>query len=78
MLLPADERVARFAVDRHDKYSRDITLWTTDGHTIRLDFDGNVLASSSRGLTLKVMTRHASSRAKGRTHHVRSSTLTRR
>jgi hypothetical protein len=78
VLLPPGERVARFAVERHDKYSRDITLWTTDGHKIRLDFDGNVLASSSPRLTLKVMTRHASSRAKGRTHHVRSSTLTRR
>jgi hypothetical protein len=78
VLLPPGKRVARLEFERHDKYSRDITLRTTDGHKIRLDFDGNVLASSSPRLTLTVMTGHASSRAKGRAHHVRSSTLTRR
>jgi caspase domain-containing protein len=57
VLLPADERVARFEVERHDKYSRDITLWTTEGQKIRLDFDGNVLVNSSHRVTLKILPR---------------------
>jgi hypothetical protein len=57
VLLPPGERVARFEVERHDKYSRDIALWTADGHKIRLDFDGTVLASSSRRITLKILPR---------------------
>jgi hypothetical protein len=55
VLLPADERVARFEVEPRDKYSRDITLWTTEGHKIRLDFDGNVLVNSSHRVTLKIL-----------------------
>jgi hypothetical protein len=55
VLLPPDERVVRLGVERHDKYSRDIALWTADGHKIRLDFDGNVLANSSRRITLKIL-----------------------
>lgn len=65
VLLPAAERVARFKVVSHDKYSRDITLSTTEGHELDLDFDGNVLATSSRQVTLKVMPRH--------TRHARAS-----
>jgi hypothetical protein len=55
VLLPPRERVARLEVERHDKYSRDITLWTADGHKICLDFDGNVLPNSSRHVTLKIL-----------------------
>jgi YD repeat-containing protein len=58
VLLPAAERVARFEVVSRDKYSRDITLSTTEGYEIDLDFEGNVLAKSSRHVTLKVMPRH--------------------
>lgn len=55
VLLPPRERVARLEVERHDKYSRDITLWTADGQKICLDFDGNVLPNSSRRVTLKIL-----------------------
>jgi hypothetical protein len=59
VLLPAAERVARFEIVSRDKYSRDITVSTTEGHEIDLDFDGNVLPNSSRHVTLKLMSRHA-------------------
>ena len=65
VLLPAAERVAQFKVVSHDKYSRDITLSTTEGHKLDLDFDGNVLPTSSRQVTLKVIPRH--------TRHARAS-----
>jgi hypothetical protein len=55
VLLPAEERVARFEVESHDRYSRDIALWTTDGNKIRVDFDGNVLVNSSHHVTLKIL-----------------------
>jgi hypothetical protein len=63
VLLPADERVARVEVESRDKYSREVTLSTADGNELYIDFDGNVLANSSRRVTLKITTRHAHSRA---------------
>ncbi|HEV7486738.1 MAG TPA: caspase family protein [Thermoanaerobaculia bacterium] len=55
VLLPPGARVTRFEVERHDKYSRDITIWTTEGRKIRLDFDGNVLVNSSHRFTFKII-----------------------
>jgi hypothetical protein len=59
VLLPPTERVARLEVVSHDKYSRGITLSTTEGYAIYLDFDGNVLANSSHHVTVKVLPRRA-------------------
>jgi hypothetical protein len=50
--------VAQLKVVSRDKYSRDITLSTTEGHEVDLDFEGNALATSSRQVTLKVIPRH--------------------
>jgi hypothetical protein len=59
VLLPAAERIARFEVVSRDKYSREIILLTRDGHEIHLDFEGNLLAKPSDGVTLKILPRHA-------------------
>jgi nucleotide-binding universal stress UspA family protein len=59
VLLPAAERIARFEVVSRDKYSREIILLTRDGHEVHLDFEGNLSAESSHGLTLKILPRHA-------------------
>jgi hypothetical protein len=59
VLFPPSERIARFDVVSRDKYSREITLSTTEGHEIHLDFDGNVLADSSHRVTFKLLPRKA-------------------
>ena len=55
VLLPPRERVARFVVVDHDKYSREIKLFTAEGYEILLDFEGNVLANSSHRVNLKIL-----------------------
>jgi len=63
ILLPPLQRVAAFEIISRDKYSREIALRTADGHPVYLDFDGNVLANSSRGVRLTILLRHARSGA---------------
>ena len=59
VVLPPTERVARLAVADRDEYSRDITLSTTAGDEIHVDFNGVVLAKSSPRVMLKVLPRNA-------------------
>jgi len=55
VVMPSAERVAKIAVTNHDKYSREIAIFTITGDEIHIDFDGHVLATSSPRVTLKVL-----------------------
>lgn len=49
-LRPESEHIARIKVMNRDKYQRDIRIFTSAGHEINVDFDGNVLPNSSQAV----------------------------
>jgi caspase domain-containing protein len=64
ILLPASRHLVRLGIGNRDQYSREITLFTSAGETLHLDFDGNTLEKSSADVKLQVLQGKASHRTR--------------